>query len=238
VCPEHIKITDNAIIPMKERVVDTQYDPLVWLGSKIPRRSAISASRALGSGDVETAETRARERLVAKPSDSSALTTLQRSLHAQGRFAEASEATRSRVAHAGRAGSSRQTALGNHAWELLCAVEAGQVELDRVEDEIATTLQQAQRLASTGTVLSGTHALHHLVHGRLAEAAQHAREAIVWDQDRNARADDLITLSEALAGLGESQEAADALAESVALWPDNPRLAGVRSNLEDMNVHS
>ena len=35
VCPEHIKITDNAIIPMKERVVDKRYDPLVWLGSKI-----------------------------------------------------------------------------------------------------------------------------------------------------------------------------------------------------------
>ncbi len=38
VCPEHIKITDNAIIPMKERVVGRKYDPLVWLGSKIMRR--------------------------------------------------------------------------------------------------------------------------------------------------------------------------------------------------------
>jgi succinate dehydrogenase / fumarate reductase iron-sulfur subunit len=38
VCPEHIKITDNAIIPMKERVVDRRYDPLVWLGRKIFRR--------------------------------------------------------------------------------------------------------------------------------------------------------------------------------------------------------
>ncbi|MFI6821924.1 succinate dehydrogenase/fumarate reductase iron-sulfur subunit [Micromonospora sp. NPDC050187] len=38
VCPEHIKITDNGIIPMKERVVDRKYDPLVWLGSKIFRR--------------------------------------------------------------------------------------------------------------------------------------------------------------------------------------------------------
>ena len=28
VCPEHIKITDNAIIPMKERVADLYYDPL------------------------------------------------------------------------------------------------------------------------------------------------------------------------------------------------------------------
>jgi len=28
VCPEHIAITDNAIIPLKERVVDEFYDPL------------------------------------------------------------------------------------------------------------------------------------------------------------------------------------------------------------------
>ncbi|MGY4098185.1 succinate dehydrogenase/fumarate reductase iron-sulfur subunit [Nocardia sp. R16R-3T] len=38
VCPEHIKITDNALIPMKERVADKKYDPLVWLGNKLFRR--------------------------------------------------------------------------------------------------------------------------------------------------------------------------------------------------------
>jgi succinate dehydrogenase / fumarate reductase iron-sulfur subunit len=38
VCPEHIKITDNALIPLKERVVDRKYDPVVWLGSKIFKR--------------------------------------------------------------------------------------------------------------------------------------------------------------------------------------------------------
>jgi succinate dehydrogenase / fumarate reductase iron-sulfur subunit len=31
VCPESITITDNAIIPLKERVVDEFYDPLGWL---------------------------------------------------------------------------------------------------------------------------------------------------------------------------------------------------------------
>ena len=41
VCPEHIKITDNAIIPMKERVVDVKYDPLRWLGSKIGKRPGL-----------------------------------------------------------------------------------------------------------------------------------------------------------------------------------------------------
>ncbi|WP_216896532.1 succinate dehydrogenase/fumarate reductase iron-sulfur subunit [Nocardia alni] len=38
VCPEHIKITDNALIPMKERVADRKYDPIVWLGNKLFRR--------------------------------------------------------------------------------------------------------------------------------------------------------------------------------------------------------
>jgi succinate dehydrogenase / fumarate reductase iron-sulfur subunit len=49
VCPEHIKITDNAIIPMKERVVDRRYDPLVWLGRKILRRDQLS-----GDGTADT----------------------------------------------------------------------------------------------------------------------------------------------------------------------------------------
>ena len=31
VCPENIKITDNAIIPLKERVVDEFYDPFTKL---------------------------------------------------------------------------------------------------------------------------------------------------------------------------------------------------------------
>jgi succinate dehydrogenase / fumarate reductase iron-sulfur subunit len=35
VCPEHIGITDNGIIPMKERIVDRYYDPLAMLGRKL-----------------------------------------------------------------------------------------------------------------------------------------------------------------------------------------------------------
>jgi succinate dehydrogenase / fumarate reductase iron-sulfur subunit len=46
VCPEHIKITDNAIIPLKERVVDASYDPVAWLGRKILRRDKRSAAEA------------------------------------------------------------------------------------------------------------------------------------------------------------------------------------------------
>jgi succinate dehydrogenase / fumarate reductase iron-sulfur subunit len=35
VCPEHIQITDNGIIPLKERVVDRYYDPVMMLGRKL-----------------------------------------------------------------------------------------------------------------------------------------------------------------------------------------------------------
>jgi succinate dehydrogenase / fumarate reductase iron-sulfur subunit len=35
VCPEGINLTDNGIIPLKERVVDRYYDPVMWLGRKL-----------------------------------------------------------------------------------------------------------------------------------------------------------------------------------------------------------
>jgi succinate dehydrogenase / fumarate reductase iron-sulfur subunit len=37
VCPEDIHITDNAIIPLKERVADQSYDPVRWLARKLRR---------------------------------------------------------------------------------------------------------------------------------------------------------------------------------------------------------
>jgi succinate dehydrogenase / fumarate reductase, iron-sulfur subunit len=38
VCPEHIKITDNAIIPLKERVADEYYDPVRSFWRKLTGR--------------------------------------------------------------------------------------------------------------------------------------------------------------------------------------------------------
>jgi succinate dehydrogenase / fumarate reductase iron-sulfur subunit len=35
VCPEHIHITDNGIIPLKERLVDEFYDPVMWIFRKL-----------------------------------------------------------------------------------------------------------------------------------------------------------------------------------------------------------
>ncbi len=43
VCPEHINLTDNGIIPLKERVVDRFYDPVTILRRKIfgPRKKKL-----------------------------------------------------------------------------------------------------------------------------------------------------------------------------------------------------
>lgn len=38
VCPESIPITDNAIIAEKEHIVDTTYDPVLWLINKFRKR--------------------------------------------------------------------------------------------------------------------------------------------------------------------------------------------------------
>ena len=64
VCPEHIKITDNAIIPLKERVADEYYDPIqmVWrklratgekgtTGSERPSPAARARPRAAAARD-------------------------------------------------------------------------------------------------------------------------------------------------------------------------------------------
>ncbi len=72
VCPEHIKITDNAIIPLKERVVDASYDPLAWLGRKILNRSKRSAAEAAAgspAGGPAAVQPRFRVRGVPGPGD-------------------------------------------------------------------------------------------------------------------------------------------------------------------------
>jgi len=50
VCPENITITDNAIIPLKERVVDKYYDPLAKLVRLVRGRRAGGGKREAGGG--------------------------------------------------------------------------------------------------------------------------------------------------------------------------------------------
>src|SRR5207342_75722 len=54
VCPEHIKITDNAIIPLKERVADRYYDPIQIVWRKIRGDRAATGSPPVSSGSLET----------------------------------------------------------------------------------------------------------------------------------------------------------------------------------------
>jgi succinate dehydrogenase / fumarate reductase iron-sulfur subunit len=68
VCPEHIHITDNAIIPLKERVVDARYDPIAWLGRRILGKPAPQpADEAI----KDTAAYRAAQAQVAAPAEPS-----------------------------------------------------------------------------------------------------------------------------------------------------------------------
>jgi hypothetical protein len=47
VCPEHIKITDNAIIPLKERTATDVYDPVARIARKLrPRRAGQPSSES------------------------------------------------------------------------------------------------------------------------------------------------------------------------------------------------
>ena len=50
VCPENITITDNAIIPLKERVIDKHYDPLAKLVRLMRGKKAEGGKRDAGSG--------------------------------------------------------------------------------------------------------------------------------------------------------------------------------------------
>ncbi len=46
VCPEGIKITDNALIPLRSGPPTGRHDPVVWLGNKIRRRKRVGPSPA------------------------------------------------------------------------------------------------------------------------------------------------------------------------------------------------
>jgi succinate dehydrogenase / fumarate reductase iron-sulfur subunit len=63
VCPEHIKITDNAIIPLKERVADEFYDPIQWAWRKLrgrqdaPSRATLPVLPSAGLASSQAAPT-------------------------------------------------------------------------------------------------------------------------------------------------------------------------------------
>jgi len=48
VCPEHINITDNGIIPLKERVVDRYFDPVLIVSRALLGKKVRTKSRAEG----------------------------------------------------------------------------------------------------------------------------------------------------------------------------------------------
>jgi succinate dehydrogenase / fumarate reductase, iron-sulfur subunit len=53
VCPEHIHITDNSIIPLKERVADEYFDPLRWLGRKLSSTSSDKPEESTEGAEIK-----------------------------------------------------------------------------------------------------------------------------------------------------------------------------------------
>ena len=99
VCPEHIKITDNAIIPLKERVADAYYDPLAVGLAEAPReRRRAAEGRAAGA---PSGSPRRPRRAPAEPADGQPPRSPRASIDRPGERA---------VAAATRASSSAPTA--------------------------------------------------------------------------------------------------------------------------------
>ena len=132
VCPEHIKITDNAIIPMKERVVDAQVRPGRQARQHDPD-PGLAQGRQGGGTDPAAAEALALQRLHGRPADRTALAALADARHAQGDLAGAVEATRELVAASPEHGRRRADATVAHARTLLDAVESGQLSAESAD---------------------------------------------------------------------------------------------------------
>ena len=211
VCPEHIKITDNAIIPMKERVVDVKYDPWMRFVRALPSRHGWAASSALRRGDAATAEASAKQRLAVSASDSSALAALTTSQLVQGRFIDAARSARRGVKATHARSNAHMRFCADQAWSLLCAAEAGEVPYEQVAEEARQALGHAQHLVSTGVGLSRIHALAACLAGDHDGAIRLADEGLAWHPPAAEQSDAWLTIAVARAALGQTDAAAEAL---------------------------
>ncbi len=230
VCPEHIHITDNALIPLKERVVDLKYDPAVGGASALPTRGSRKALKLVAS-DPAKAEALALQRLHGRPADRTALKALAEARHAQGNYSGAAEASRESLAHAPAHGPRRGTAAIFHTRMLLDAVESGQLSIDSAEVELTETLTSAQRAVSSSRTLTSLHAREAAANSRWDDALHWLGEGRGWQRGSHEEADDLLTLAVVHAAQGHPNEAAEELAQSGSEWPDNPRLSFLRSKV-------
>ena len=123
VCPEHIKITDNAIILLKERVADEFYDPLMWAWRKLRGRDdaptydplpmlpsvalgasvdASAAAPVAAERPVPTAATKADEPMATAPEEGAAPANRLPEEGRRGRQAHREGAPEARTAPSGR----------------------------------------------------------------------------------------------------------------------------------------
>ena len=77
VCPEHIHITDNGIIPLKERVADTYFDPVMWAARKLTRSENKKVPASPRAADALNASLMGTPVLPPSPEDDAANAPLQ-----------------------------------------------------------------------------------------------------------------------------------------------------------------
>jgi len=227
VCPEGIHITDNAIIPMKERVVDVKYDPLFILGDRIPSRQSRAAEDELRHGNPAAAEAEARRRVEDRTGDQAALGALSAALVAQGRFAEAAQIAERRVPLVRGRGRTKRDAVTAVAWSLMCAVEAGQIDDDT---ETRARLDPAMREAtamSGNVVIASKASLYHWLNGDAELAEREARDTVAWHRPDAEQSDGQLTLAHVLHARGDEAGAEAAVTRAGQLSPANPRLPAV-----------
>ncbi|MDH4160097.1 MAG: succinate dehydrogenase/fumarate reductase iron-sulfur subunit [Actinomycetota bacterium] len=231
VCPENIKITDNAIIPMKERVVDVKWDPWIRFLHALPSRHGWAASSALRRGDAAEAEASAKQRLAVASTDPSALAALATSQLVQGRFMDAARSARRGVKATGPRSNAHMRFCADQAWALLCAAEAGEIPYEHVSDEARGALAEAQRLASTGAVLTRIHALAAYLDGDPEQAIEVSLEGLAWHPPAAEQSDAWLTIAEARHVMGQPEAAAEALRTGSHLNVSNPRTPGVTARV-------
>jgi succinate dehydrogenase / fumarate reductase iron-sulfur subunit len=188
VCPEHIKITDNAIIPMKERVVDVKFDP--WgkvmrsrRDAEQPRmpasgRGAAGATGGAASGRAAAGATATPARTVLRTPPAAAATAA-----APAVAAPAAHAPTARAAHAPTAPTARAahapaapTAPTTHAPDVRApAVRASSSHAGHGSSELA----DADRAVASQTAYAMTRAsLHGVAELLLAGPQRRANRSI------------------------------------------------------------
>lgn len=126
--------------------------------------------------------------------------------------------------------SARIADQGNLAWALILAAETD-VKPDDWEARALDALAEAEALSGRLWELDSSWALLHVLRGRPTTAHRYLEAPLAEALDSRTRASVLLTLARVRHGLGDHEEARDALTSARELCPDSPRIAIVERAL-------